>query len=252
MHLTNFHFYNHKNNLYSKLIKGLKGCEVGYGFSFNGQEKDDEVSGAGNTMTAEFWEYDSRLGRRWNVDPIPTIGISDYACFENNPICLTDVNGDSPKGDGKKKPKGTNKKAPKVESPKKEPRPSYTPPPKNLPAFPDARDLKPKGPTKRPRWGLPNGDILEWDGQHQELERYNPRGEHKDVRDPNTGVKTKDRVPGRWITPIVTAPSLENTKTVIATAASVAITYEVLKWSAAVLLAPETGGASLVVAISTP
>jgi hypothetical protein len=68
MHLTNFHFYNFKNYHYSKPAKGLQGCRVGYGFAFNGQEKDDEVSGAGNTMTAEFWEYDTRLGRRWNVD----------------------------------------------------------------------------------------------------------------------------------------------------------------------------------------
>ena len=95
MHLANNHFYHSKNYLYSKPVKGLQGYEVGYGFSFNGQEKDDEVAGAGNTMTAEFWEYDSRLGRRWNVDPKPNPSISDYACFMNNPIYYNDVNGDS-------------------------------------------------------------------------------------------------------------------------------------------------------------
>jgi hypothetical protein len=33
----------------------------GYRFSLNGQEKDDEIYGKGNTTTAEFWEYDGRL-----------------------------------------------------------------------------------------------------------------------------------------------------------------------------------------------
>jgi len=61
-----------------------------YRFSFNGQEKDDEVSGAGNTMTAEFWEYDSRLGRRWNIDPLIKVRESPYATFGNNPIMTID------------------------------------------------------------------------------------------------------------------------------------------------------------------
>jgi len=65
-----------------------------YRYGFNGQEKDDEVSGAGNTMTAEYWEYDTRLGRRWNLDPKPTVGISDYAAFGLNPILNNDPKGD--------------------------------------------------------------------------------------------------------------------------------------------------------------
>ena len=43
MHLTNFHFYNNKNYLHSNPVKGLQGYDVGYGFSFNGKENDDEV-----------------------------------------------------------------------------------------------------------------------------------------------------------------------------------------------------------------
>src|SRR5690606_18721571 len=42
----------------------------GYKYGFNGQEKDNEVYGDGNSYTAEFWQYDPRLGRRWNVDPL--------------------------------------------------------------------------------------------------------------------------------------------------------------------------------------
>ena len=58
-------------------------------------EKDDEVSGSGNSYTAEFWQYDSRLGRRWNLDPKPNPSISNYATFANNPIMYTDVKGDT-------------------------------------------------------------------------------------------------------------------------------------------------------------
>jgi Glycosyl hydrolase 108 len=64
-------------------------------FSFNGQEKVDEISGAGNHNTALFWEYDTRLGRRWNVDPVVKPYESSYATFSDNPIYLIDPNGDN-------------------------------------------------------------------------------------------------------------------------------------------------------------
>ncbi len=73
----------------------MRGCGVGYGFAFNGQEKDDEISGEGNIMTAEFWEYDARLGRRWNVDPISKHSSSNFSCFSNNPLTRIDPNGKS-------------------------------------------------------------------------------------------------------------------------------------------------------------
>ena len=63
-----------------------------YRYGMNGQEKDLEIyEGA---MTAEFWEYDSRLGRRWNTDPVVKPWESSYACFANNPIWFSDINGD--------------------------------------------------------------------------------------------------------------------------------------------------------------
>ncbi|OFY82835.1 MAG: hypothetical protein A3F72_01755 [Bacteroidetes bacterium RIFCSPLOWO2_12_FULL_35_15] len=65
-----------------------------YRYGFNGQEKDDEISGSGNMNTAMFWEYDTRLGRRWNVDPVPDASVSSYATFLNNPVFHTDVDGD--------------------------------------------------------------------------------------------------------------------------------------------------------------
>ncbi|GAB2808405.1 hypothetical protein [Ferruginibacter profundus] len=64
-----------------------------YRYGFNGQEKSEEI-GEGFT-TAEFWEYDARLARRWNVDPKQKAWESPYACFSNNPIINIDIHGDS-------------------------------------------------------------------------------------------------------------------------------------------------------------
>jgi hypothetical protein len=83
----------------------------GYRYGMNGQEKDDEIfAGA---MTAEFWEYDSRTGRRWNTDPISYPWQSPYATFNGNPIYYADPDGlegdgDGNKGDGGKKGGGNS------------------------------------------------------------------------------------------------------------------------------------------------
>lgn len=79
-----------------------------YRFGFNGMEMDNEIFGStGSSYTAEFWQYDSRLGRRWNVDPMMAYypWQSPYACFNNNPIYFADPSGfegDPPKNDEKK------------------------------------------------------------------------------------------------------------------------------------------------------
>ncbi len=73
-----------------------------YRYGHNTQEKDDEIFvGA---YTAEFWEYDARIIRRWNTDPITIAWNSPYACFNGNPIYYKDprgLKGDPPikKGD---------------------------------------------------------------------------------------------------------------------------------------------------------
>ncbi len=64
-----------------------------YRYGFNGQEKDDEIAGEGNSYTAEFWQYDPRIGRRWNIDPIVKTHESPYVAFANNPIWFSDVDG---------------------------------------------------------------------------------------------------------------------------------------------------------------
>lgn len=65
-----------------------------YRFGFNTQEKDDEVYGAGNLYSALFWEYDARIGRRWNIDPKTYTWESPYAVNSNNPIWIMDILGD--------------------------------------------------------------------------------------------------------------------------------------------------------------
>lgn len=67
-----------KNITSENFVTNLKG--------FNGQEKDCEIYNNESTTTALFWEYDARIGRRWNLDPKPQISISDYAVFGNCPI----------------------------------------------------------------------------------------------------------------------------------------------------------------------
>jgi RHS repeat-associated protein len=57
-----------------------------YRYGFNGQEKDNEIKGEGNSYYAENWQYDPRIGRRWNVDPVMKPYESSYSAFANNPI----------------------------------------------------------------------------------------------------------------------------------------------------------------------
>jgi len=66
---------------------------TGYRYSINGQEKTPEI--APNTTTAEFWQYDARIVRRWNVDPRPNISISPYNAFAGNPVWSSDPLGDT-------------------------------------------------------------------------------------------------------------------------------------------------------------
>jgi len=80
---------------FGMLMPGRSFSSHSYRFGFNGQERTDEVYGKGNLNTVLFWEYDTRLERRWNLDPKPQISISDYACFANNSILLSDLLGDA-------------------------------------------------------------------------------------------------------------------------------------------------------------
>ena len=50
---------------------------------------------------------------------------------------------------------------------------SYTPPPRKIPGL---RKVRPK--SGRARWKDHDGNIYERDGQHANLEKYDPRGQH--------------------------------------------------------------------------
>lgn len=62
-----------------------------YKHGFNGQERTKELGD--NFYEAEWWEYDSRIGRRWNVDPVSKENESPFATFSNNPIWFKDTYG---------------------------------------------------------------------------------------------------------------------------------------------------------------
>ena len=68
----------------------LNSFENSFHYEFNVEEKDNEIYGDGQSYTAEFWQYDARLGRRWNVDPIIKAYESPYATFANNPVWYID------------------------------------------------------------------------------------------------------------------------------------------------------------------
>src|SRR5690554_6183651 len=82
-------------------VSGYK-MDMAYRYGFGGQEKDNEIYGTGNSYTAEFWQYDPRLGRRWNIDPMSFKypWQSPYVAFNNNPIFYNDplgLEGEEPK-----------------------------------------------------------------------------------------------------------------------------------------------------------
>jgi hypothetical protein len=63
-----------------------------YRYGYNKQERSIDINE--NLFTAKYWEYDSRIGRRWNLDPIYNTDISRYAVNANNPNYYLDPNGD--------------------------------------------------------------------------------------------------------------------------------------------------------------
>lgn len=64
----------------------------GYRYGFNGQEKETELNPS--ITSAEYWMYDGRLGRRWNLDPVVKSWQSNYSCLSNSPIWRIDPKGD--------------------------------------------------------------------------------------------------------------------------------------------------------------
>jgi len=63
--------------------------------SFQGQEKDNEIKGIGNSVNYKFRMHDPRIGRFFAVDPLAKKypWNSSYAFATNNPVHLVDVDG---------------------------------------------------------------------------------------------------------------------------------------------------------------
>ena len=59
-----------------------------YRYFFNGQEADNEVYGNGAVLGYEFRQYDARIGRWWNIDPMADKypGVSPYAFTANRVV----------------------------------------------------------------------------------------------------------------------------------------------------------------------
>jgi RHS repeat-associated protein len=64
-----------------------------YRYSFNGQEREHEITGSPSHSSAEYWMYDSRIARRWEIDPVFISELSPYSTYNLNPIRFNDPKG---------------------------------------------------------------------------------------------------------------------------------------------------------------
>ena len=70
---------------------------AGYRFGFNGMEKDDEVSGSGNSLNFGARILDPRIGRWLSLDPAQELypDLSPYSAFGDNPLYFIDPTGET-------------------------------------------------------------------------------------------------------------------------------------------------------------
>ncbi len=66
-----------------------------YRYGFQGQEKDDEIKGEGNSVNYKYRMHDARIGRFFAVDPLSPIypANSSYAFSENTVINAIELEG---------------------------------------------------------------------------------------------------------------------------------------------------------------
>jgi len=83
---------------FGALMPGRNTNTGSYRFGFQGQEKDDEIKGGGNSLSFRFRIYDPRLGRFLSVDPL-TASYPWYTPYQfagNTPIYAIDIEGAEP------------------------------------------------------------------------------------------------------------------------------------------------------------
>lgn len=73
---------------FGMLLPNRHGGDVGYRFGFQGQEKDNEIKGEGNSMNFKYRMHDPRIGRFFAEDPLKASfpWNSPYAFSENRVI----------------------------------------------------------------------------------------------------------------------------------------------------------------------
>jgi len=90
-------YYNKTNHYYplGMLLPNRHEDAKEYRYGFNGMEKDDEVSGEGNSYNFGARMYNPIVGKFLSLDKISDIytGISDYVFVGNNPISRIDIDG---------------------------------------------------------------------------------------------------------------------------------------------------------------
>jgi len=93
-------FQSHDNTLaayeyypFGMLMQGYTSANYRYGF--NGMERDDEVSGSGNSQDFGARMLDVRLGRFKSLDPLSKEypSMSDYSFVANSPLMFVDPDG---------------------------------------------------------------------------------------------------------------------------------------------------------------
>lgn len=74
-------------------------ADQAYRYGLNGKERDDEIKGNGNSYDFGARLYDSRVGRWLSIDPYAEKfpALSSYVGNGNNPINITDPDGNEPK-----------------------------------------------------------------------------------------------------------------------------------------------------------
>jgi RHS repeat-associated protein len=77
------------------LVPNRHKSSADYRYGFQGQEKDDELKGEGNSLNYTFRMHDPRVGRFFAVDPLAEKmpNISPYTFCGNNPISNIDPDG---------------------------------------------------------------------------------------------------------------------------------------------------------------
>ena len=78
---------------FGMLVPNRYGNSPAYRYGFQGQEKDDELKGEGNSLNYTFRMHDPRVGRFFAVDPLARDypWNSPYAFSENDPINFVDL-----------------------------------------------------------------------------------------------------------------------------------------------------------------